>query len=140
MTLLRTLVFAAVAGGVPLALHADSIPAGTPVATVASDASAEAAWLYGLTSSIAASRQPELAPAGPGKSIFAAAPLPVGDPNWSLRPFTIVGESMESALADPNPNPNPDSAPPAPEPAGLFLLGTGAFATALSIRYRLFSL
>lgn len=69
-------------------------------------------------------------------SIFASGPVPVGDPKWSFRSFNLAGEAVQPAGIE-----AVEEAPSrTPEPAGLFLLGTGAFATALSIRYRLFAL
>ena len=77
-----------------------------------------------------------VAPIPNALNVFAATPVPIGSASWSLRPFSLTGETIQPYAIEVVP---PAPSPP-PEPAGLFLLGTGAFATALTIRYRLFSL
>ena len=128
MTIHRTLAFLAlfgVASSVPRA-HATTLGALPPPAP--------------STTSGQIVAPDESAPVVPAsadtRSVFASAPSPIGDASWSLRPFTLSGETAQPEVTEVV----SDSPAPTPEPAGLFLLGTGAFATALSIRYRLFSL
>ena len=134
MTILRSIALLVLAGAAPLALHANTIPAGA-LASTSSSSSAQSPSLYAITRVLTVSREDDLTPAATSPtSVFAS--VPIGDPVQSLRPFAITGETIQNVAAVTV----SDVPSPTPEPAGLFLLGTGAFATALSIRYRLFSL
>lgn len=117
MTLLRTFALLAVVGSAPFAARA------------AEPATAVAPEPGRLELSA-----PGSLPVEP-TSIFSSGPVPVGDPRWSFRAFSLAGERVEPEVETAE-----DAPSRTPEPAGLFLLGTGAFATALSIRYRLFAL
>lgn len=77
------------------------------------------------------------APQAPSGSYLSfSAPNPFADTTRSTRPFAVTANSLQPYHAPPE----AQASALAPEPAGLFLLGTGAFATALSIRWRLFAL
>ena len=68
-------------------------------------------------------------------SIYASGPMQIGDATWSLRPMQATGYNIQpydiALTAD-------VASGVTPEPAGLLLLGTGALATALTVRKRLF--
>ncbi len=91
----------------------------------------------GVTQALTLNGQDDVTLAYDTLSIFASGPMPVGNATWSLRPFSITGYNIQpyniALTAD-------VGSSLAPEPAGLALLGTGALATALSVRRRLFSL
>lgn len=91
--------------------------------------------INGVTRAVTVNGSDQVTPGYDLLSIFPTGPISIGSASWSLRGFDLTAYQIQpyalTLTADVNRSITP-------EPAGLALLGSGAFATALVTRRRFY--